>query len=154
MYVDGIKLEEGEYSLDLVPLDEENGRALPNREGIVILDTDITEDLFREGTARDIVRLIQQARRSAGLEITDRIDLQLGLSDTALKAVEENAQYISEQTQALRLTIVTDGGNDVYTIWQAEGSPSLTGAPSGGNGYTESAALPDGGNIVITIKRL
>ncbi len=154
VYVDGIKLEEGEYSLDLVPLDEENGRALPNREGIVILDTDITEDLFREGTARDIVRLIQQARRSAGLEITDRIDLQLGLSDTALKAVEENAQYISEQTQALRLTIITDGGNDVCTIWQAEGSPGLTGSPSGGNGYTESAALPDGGNIVITIKRL
>ncbi len=152
VYVDGLKLEEGEYSLDLVPLDEENGRALPNGEGIVILDTEITEELSREGTARDLVRLIQQARRSAGLEITDRIDLRLGLDDSALKAVEENAQYISDQTQALRLTVVPDAGRDTYTVWEAEGS--ATGYSSAAGSYTESVNLPDGSGVIITIKRL
>ena len=153
VYVDSVKLEEGEYSLDLAPLDEDNGRALPNREGIVILDTEITEELSREGVARDLVRLIQQARRSAGLEITDRIDLQLGLAGASLKAAEENAQYISEQTQALRFSVVPDGSKDVYTAWQAEGSTISTETTSGSS-YTESAALPDGGSVVITIKRL
>jgi isoleucyl-tRNA synthetase len=89
----------------LRPRDESSSRALPDGAGIVKLDTDTTEPLEREGVARDIVRLVQSARRDAGLHISDRIHLELSLPEGMTKAAEEHRARIMEQTLAVDLTI-------------------------------------------------
>ena len=43
--------------------------------GFVVLDTAVTPELAAEGLARDLVRAVQQARRDAGLDVSDRIAL-------------------------------------------------------------------------------
>ncbi|GAB49713.1 isoleucine--tRNA ligase [Mobilicoccus pelagius] len=83
----GVPLEESEYSLETVVAD--SGRAethttavLPGG-GFVVLDTEVTPELASEGLARDVVRAVQQARRDAGLEVSDRISLTV-LGDQAV----------------------------------------------------------------------
>ena len=78
----GIALVEGEYALTTVvadadPSDQRAVAMLPGG-GFVILDCAVTPELAAEGLARDVVRAVQQARRDAGLEVSDRIALQLG----------------------------------------------------------------------------
>ena len=64
---------EGEYELRLVAADAEHSAPLPGGEGVVVLDTAVTPELAAEGLARDVVRVVQQARRDADLDISDRI---------------------------------------------------------------------------------
>ena len=73
----GIDLQEGEYTLETVASEASAGTAtavLP-RGGFVVLDTEVTPELEAEGVARDLVRSVQQARREAGLDVSDRIAL-------------------------------------------------------------------------------
>jgi isoleucyl-tRNA synthetase len=140
--VDGTTLEQGEYSLDLVPLDEQSGRALPGNAGVVVLDLAINDDLAREGTARDIVRLVQQARRNAGLDISDRIILGLTLPETIIQAVNDNSSYIREQTQSLEMHLQDSSNSD------ADNQIALRPAA-----YVETIDLPDGATVTIAIRR-
>ena len=71
----GVTLQEGEYELQLVAADAEHSAPLPGGEGVVVLDTEVTPELAAEGLARDVVRVVQQARREAGLDVSDRISL-------------------------------------------------------------------------------
>src|SRR5690606_37066485 len=71
----GIELREGEYERRLVAKDAEAASELPGGSGVLVLDTEVTAELAQEGLARDLVRVVQQARRDAGLEVSDRISL-------------------------------------------------------------------------------
>ncbi|MGH8964698.1 MAG: class I tRNA ligase family protein, partial [Actinomycetes bacterium] len=66
----GIPLLEGEYTERLVAADLGESAALPSGSALVVLDTVVTPELAPEGIARDLVRVVQQARRQAGLEVT------------------------------------------------------------------------------------
>ena len=68
--------DEGEYSLRLVATDPSRATTLPANTGVVVLDIELTPELEAEGVARDLVRLVQQARRDAGLHVSDRIALR------------------------------------------------------------------------------
>ncbi len=73
----GVELAEGEYTLETVvadadPDDQRVVGMLPGG-GFLILDTAVTPELAAEGLARDVVRGVQQARREAGLDVSDRI---------------------------------------------------------------------------------
>ena len=100
----GIELLEGEYSLRLVAADPSRATTLPANTGVVVLDIDLTPELEAEGVARDLVRLVQQARRDAGLHVSDRIALRLGVPDAIRIQVEPFAMLITEPTLALSLT--------------------------------------------------
>jgi isoleucyl-tRNA synthetase len=77
------------------------------REGAhaVALDLTIDEDLRREGRAREIVHAVQNARKTAGLRVEDRIELALFGAPELLEAVAEHDDYIAGETLALALDV-------------------------------------------------
>lgn len=103
--VAGRTLEADEFSLRLAPHDEKAGRALPGGEGVVALDLVVTPELEAEGWARDVVRLVNEARRDAGLHVSDRIGLVLDVPDDVAAAVQRHRDYVMEQTLADELVL-------------------------------------------------
>jgi isoleucyl-tRNA synthetase len=77
------------------------------REGAhaVALDLTIDESLLREGRSREIVHAVQNARKSAGLEVEDRIELTLGGEEALLEAAREHEPYVSGETLAVNLAL-------------------------------------------------
>jgi isoleucyl-tRNA synthetase len=75
------------------------------REGghAVALDLAIDDELRREGLAREIVRAIQNARKDAGLEVTDRITLRLGGDAELIEAAREHEALIAGEVLALEV---------------------------------------------------
>ncbi len=72
----------------------------------VALDMTITEPLKREGIARDFVNRIQNLRKDMGLEVLDKIAIELEKPDEAVAAaLHDFKDYISTETQALALDI-------------------------------------------------
>ncbi len=106
--VAGQRLAAGEYSLLLEAKEGVACQALDSGELIAVLDFALSEALVHEGLARDVVRVVQQARRDAGLHVADRIRLSLGLPDGSAEAVRAFADYVRENTLATELDL--DGG--------------------------------------------
>ena len=101
-----IDLFEGEYQLKLVPKSAGASAKLSNSEGVVVLDIDLTPDLEAEGVSRDLIRLIQQQRRESGLDVSDRIKLQLGLPEAIRSQISNHIETIKTETLALEVTFV------------------------------------------------
>jgi isoleucyl-tRNA synthetase len=79
----------------------------------VALDVTITEELRKEGVARELVNRIQNARKDLGLEVTDKIKLTI-LDDQNLQAaVSENKEYIMSETLTLKLVFIDELLNGV-----------------------------------------
>jgi isoleucyl-tRNA synthetase len=98
----GLALVEGEYTLETVAAEGDGSSAtgmLPHG-GFVVLDTAVTPELEAEGTARDVVRAVQQARRDAGLEVSDRIRLTLSGPAATLAAVRTHEGLVAGETLA------------------------------------------------------
>jgi isoleucyl-tRNA synthetase len=74
--------------------------ALPSNDAVVVLDARLTPELEREGLARDFVRLVQQARKDSGLDVSDSIRLTYGGSESLREAVETHRAFIAEQVLA------------------------------------------------------
>ena len=68
--------------------------------GFVVLDTAVTPELAAEGLARDLVRAVQQARRDAGLDVSDRIALTIGGSAAVQDAARTHESLIAGETLA------------------------------------------------------
>jgi isoleucyl-tRNA synthetase len=77
------------------------------REGAhaVALDLSIDEDLRREGRAREIVHAVQNARKSAGLQVEDRIELALAGDPALLDAAQAHLDYLAGETLAVKLEL-------------------------------------------------
>ncbi len=77
-----IALEPGEYELVLETTGRPEGEALAvlPRGGFVLLDTTTTPELEAEGLARDVIRAVQDTRKAAGFDVSDRIRLELSFS--------------------------------------------------------------------------
>ena len=97
----GLALEEGEYSLETVAGSAEGSvTGMLPRGGFVVLDTEVTPELAAEGLARDLVRAVQQARRDAGLDVSDRISLAIGGSGAVQAAARTHEELITRETLA------------------------------------------------------
>ncbi|GAA3770358.1 isoleucine--tRNA ligase [Microbacterium kribbense] len=81
----GIALQPGEYELALATTGRDGGEALAlvPGGGFVLLQTATTPELEAEGFARDIIRAVQDTRKAAGLNVSDRIRLELLFADAA-----------------------------------------------------------------------
>lgn len=106
-----VTVPSGGTTFDFVPilLDELNVKDV-KIGGDVAIDEKITPALKREGLMREVIRHVQAARKSAGLNVDDRITLQLKTDDTDLQqAIDEHAETITAETLAVELAPVTDG---------------------------------------------
>ena len=114
--VGGIALVDGEYSIELVAdlaegIDEsavtEHIGILPGG-GFLILDGKVTAELAAEGLARDVVRAVQQSRKDADLDVSDRIKLIIEASDEVLSAVAEHSELVKSETLTLELETISN----------------------------------------------
>jgi isoleucyl-tRNA synthetase len=67
---------------------------------LTAIDTTVTEELVAEGLAREIVRSVQDARKQAGLEVSDRITLGVSGSAAVEKALAAHRDYVMSETLA------------------------------------------------------
>jgi isoleucyl-tRNA synthetase len=88
------------------------------REGshAVALDLSIDDDLRREGLAREIVHAVQLARRDAGLDISDRIDLGLDGDVTLLEAARHHETYLAGEVLAVSVAYDANGSGATASI--------------------------------------
>jgi len=107
----GVTLQEGEFELKLVAADVENSAPLPAGTGVVVLDTAVTPELAAEGLARDVIRVVQQARRAADLDVSDRIALVVAASEPVRAAIETHRDFVGGETLATSVTLVDTGAD-------------------------------------------
>ncbi|WP_194419839.1 isoleucine--tRNA ligase [Microbacterium abyssi] len=105
--VDGIALEPQEYELVLETAGRPEGEALAvvPGGGFVLLDTQTTPELEAEGMARDAIRVVQEARKNAGLDVSDRIVLALNVSPENAEALQAHAELIAGETLAVAFAV-------------------------------------------------
>jgi isoleucyl-tRNA synthetase len=94
------------------------GQNVESNEGVVvILDTNVTPELKLEGIARDIVRTIQDLRKQADLNVSDRIVVGIKTSDVEVKdAIEKFTDYIQKETLAEGIASVSHSAQLSSTI--------------------------------------
>ena len=99
---------------------------------LVALDTRLTDELRTEGLARELVRTVQEARKQAGLEVSDRIVLRIDGSDAATAAIAAHRDFIMSETLAV------EWGDDAF-----EGSFSVDHESEGEHWTIRLAIKPD-----------
>ena len=70
------------------------GAALPDNTAVVVLDTDVNSELVAEGLANDALRFIQDTRKAAGLDVSDRIILTYSADPALAMAIEAHRKRI------------------------------------------------------------
>jgi isoleucyl-tRNA synthetase len=110
----GLALEEGEYTLETVAgsADADAATGVLRSGGFVVLDTEVTPELAAEGLARDLVRAVQQARKDAGLEVSDRIALTIGGGADVQSAARTHEALITSETLATSYDVVEGPDGD------------------------------------------
>ncbi len=79
----------------------------------VALDVTLTDNLRREGIARELVNRIQNLRKDSGFEVTDRINVVLQKDDNIVKAIDTNLEYIKTETLTEELEIMDTVNNGI-----------------------------------------
>ena len=91
-----ISIEDVEISTKDIP-----GMLVTSENGVTVaLDITLSEELKREGIARELVNRIQNARKDSGFEVTDKINVVLSPDTLLTPAVQDNANYIKAETLA------------------------------------------------------
>ncbi|HEX3680282.1 MAG TPA: isoleucine--tRNA ligase [Galbitalea sp.] len=104
--VGGVELVAGEFELELRAADESMAIAFLPAGGFVLLDTVTTPELEAEGLARDVIRNIQDTRKAADLQVSDRITLAIrGGSSSDISALGAFSETIAGETLATTLTM-------------------------------------------------
>lgn len=105
LVVGGVALEPGEYELTqqvggLADTGDRYVCGMVSTGGYVVLDTQLTPELEAEGFARDVIRAVQDERKNAGLQVSDRIRLTLTVPADKVAAVAAHRDLISRETLA------------------------------------------------------
>ena len=99
--VGGEPLLEGEFTLVPTVANASSAVAFLADGSFVILDTELTPELEAEGLARDVIRVVQDTRKAAGLEVSDRIELSVfGEDEADVAAITAHIDAIAAETLA------------------------------------------------------
>ncbi len=107
--------EDIQLTLDDVEIVSEDipGWLVASEDGLTVaLDVTITDELRREGIARDVVNRIQNLRKTKGLDVQDKIAIAYQSQEALMEeAIAEHGEYIMRETQALTLNQGTNGSD-------------------------------------------
>ena len=117
-----IDLPDGPLQLDSEDIEvrlqaREGWAAAQGTHCVVVLNTEVTDELRREGIAKDLIRAIQNQRKEIGCEYTDRIEVGIVSSDNeVVTATDEHGEMICRETLSNRLLLAAmDGVESVET---------------------------------------
>jgi isoleucyl-tRNA synthetase len=98
-----ITLEDVEITSEDIP-----GWSVATEGGLTVaIDNNITDELRKEGIARDVVNRVQNLRKDMGLEVQDKIKITVQKKDQLIDgALMANKEYICRETQALSLDLI------------------------------------------------
>ena len=115
----GIALQEGEYTLETTVGSPDDAASSQQERavtvipgGFLVLDTAVPADLAAEGTARDVVRAVQAARKDAGLEVSDRVRTVITGPAPVVAAVRAHQDLVAEETLTTELVLEDSGAAD------------------------------------------
>lgn len=92
---------------------EIQGWSVASEEGTTVaIDTELTEDLIAEGLAREFINRVQNMRKDAGFEVTDRINISFVANKSFVEYINKFKDYISNETLAVNIT--NENLNDGY----------------------------------------
>ena len=103
--LDGIEIQNEDIEVQIKPKED-----LPNQDIVddflIYLDTDLNEELLMERFSREVVSSIQQIRKDSGLDVTDRIKLQINTTDNfIIQSITKHESYIKNETLSLELVL-------------------------------------------------
>jgi isoleucyl-tRNA synthetase len=117
---DALRLGEFDLRLSDVEIQTEDipGWLVASENGLTVaLDVTVTDELRREGIARDFVNRIQNLRKDLDFDVTDKITIDLERNNEQLaEAVETNSDYIRQEVQAVSLNLVTGLNGEAVEI--------------------------------------
>jgi isoleucyl-tRNA synthetase len=101
--VAGNRIEPTEYEVRFQTQAGLDATSFDGNAGVVVLDTKVDAELEREGVARDFIRLVQVARKDAGLNISDRIAIEVKAGRGVMDAVAAHDGMVKGETLAISL---------------------------------------------------
>ena len=97
MKVGSYTLNADEFENRLTVKEGVTGAALPDSTAVVVLDTEINSELVAEGLANDALRFIQDTRKNAGMDVSDRITLEYDADPALANAIEQHREHIMSE---------------------------------------------------------
>ncbi len=115
--VDGdIVLSPEEYTERLQAANPDSTARIEGLDGLVVLDTEVTEELEAEGWAADVIRGLQDARKNSGFDVSDRISVVLSVAEDKKEWAERHADTIAGEVLATEFSVVTEPLADAHDI--------------------------------------
>jgi isoleucyl-tRNA synthetase len=106
--VSGEQLQSGEY--ELRTQSREGYEAQTDGSLVVAIDTRVTDELALEGTARDVVRFLQNVRKELGFDVSDRIAVRHSANERGAAVLAAHGEWIAGEVLAQRFE--ANGGGD------------------------------------------
>ena len=113
---DGVELQPDEFTERLVAADPTATAQIDGVDGLVLLDTHVTEELEAEGWVADVIRGLQDARKLMDLEVSDRITVTLGVPAEKEQWALRHADTIAGEVLATSLDIIVGDIPDGLSI--------------------------------------
>jgi isoleucyl-tRNA synthetase len=123
MHIEGEAIELVAEDVEIIPVDIPGWKVANDGALTVALDVTLDDELRNEGVAREIVNRIQNLRKEAGFEVTDRINVKILSSEAIREAVASNSEYIRTQILAEELELM-DALTEGYEVEIEEGKPT------------------------------
>ncbi len=118
---DGSVLELDDEDIEVRLQAREGWAAAQGASCVVVLNTEVTDDLRREGIAKDLIRAIQSQRKEIGCDYTDRIEVGVMTQDAdTLQAIESHREMICQETLTQQLEVDALPGVDAVEIENGE----------------------------------
>lgn len=115
--VDGdIVLSPEEYTERLQAANPDSTARIEGLDGLVVLDTEVTEELEAEGWAADVIRGLQDARKNSGFDVSDRISVVLCVAEDKKEWAQRHADTIAGEVLATEFSVVTEPLADAHDI--------------------------------------